>query len=230
MKYSAVIKVLALAVMMLGSGSVHANANSTDPYFDTLSTYNRTKPVHNTRWTGVDKTLKSSIQNNKKKVVGNLEDIILTPRGSVAALDVDLNRLGLGKTTLNFRDLQISSNARSYVLRYDDAEIEALRAQILANVETAAGESDENISVKSLVGADVLADDGRRIGKVDDVMFTTRGDRADALIVKINYRGVRGDSIAVPFSSVNFEPKGSRFDVRMADEQAETLLDFAKKQ
>lgn len=221
------LKFITLSVLAVMAWSPAAYSAGLDPYFDTLNTLNRIKPAQNPQWEGSNKTLKSSILNRKNKVIGNLNDIVLTPAGAIASLSVDLDRLHLGKTALNYRDLQITAASRAYIMDYDDKQIEDFYPELLANIETASGDTSDSISVDLLLRSDVVADDGRRIGKVEDVLFTKRGDRAEALLVRVNYKTVGGESVAIPFGSANYVSKGTRFEVKLEDEQADTILEFA---
>lgn len=111
----------------------------------------------------------------------------------------------------------------------DDTRIKEIFPEILANIDTAAGDSASSISVKNLIGANIRADDGRRIGKVGDVMFSKNGDRVTALLANISYRTIRGETVALPFSSVEYLPKGTGFEILLADQQADTVLEFADR-
>ena len=209
--------------------SPSAFAQGLDPYYDTLAQYNSIAPKQNPQWEGADSTLKSKIQDNKNKVIGDLNNIIVNENGSIQSLEVNLNRIQLGAANLNYRELQIQSSARSYALNMDDARIKEVFPEILASIDTAAGDSSSSISVENLIGANIRADDGRRIGKVSDVMFSDRGDGVTALVVDVTYKTIRGETIALPFSSVEYLPKGNGFEVLLADQQADTLLEFADR-
>jgi len=206
-----------------------ASAQGLDPYYETLAQYNRIAPKQNPQWESASSTIKSSIQDSKNKVVGDLNNIIVSDNGSIQALEVNLNRIQLGSASLNYRELQIKSSARSYALNMDDSRIKDVYPEILASIDTAAGDSASSISIKNLIGSYIRADDGRRIGKVSEIMFTDRGDAAAALVVDVNYKTIRGETIALPFSSVEYLPKGNGFEVLLADQQADTVLEFADR-
>lgn len=219
--------ILSAAVALSFATAVSAQA--LDPYYDTLAQYNRIAPEQNPEWEGAKSTMKSNIQDSKNRVVGSVQNIIVSENGSIEALEADLNRIQLGEVSLNYRALDIQSSQRSYELAMDDNRIQEIYPEILANIDTAAGNSASSISIKNLIGADIRADDGRRIGKVNDVMFTNNGDRAAALLINVNYKTVRGETIALPFSSVAYRPKGNGFRVYLADQQADTILEFAER-
>ena len=223
------ILTLAAAIFVLALPS-QSQAQGLDPYYETLSEYNRIKPFQNPNWERSKNTLKSKVLDRKKKVVGDLNNIVLTPQGAISSLDVDLNRLRLGEVSLNYSNLNISAAERSYTLGFEDDRIAEIYPELLANIETASGEGSDRIAVKSLVNSDVVADDGRRIGKVEEVLFSDRGDRAEALMIRVNYKTVRGESVALPFSSVDYKAEGSKYEVQLADTQADTIIEFADNQ
>ena len=226
------MKILSLAITLIlvtGLYSLPLKAQGLNPYFETLAEYNRIKPMQNPQWERSRDTLKSDILDRKNKTLGEVHDIVVTPNGTIQFLDAELDRIQLGEVALNYRKLNIGASERSYKLGYDDDQIKEVFADLLADIETAAGDDSDMISIDKLVGSDVHSDDGRRIGKIEEVMFTNSGDRAEALIVRVNYKTVRGESVAIPFSSADYKGDGSRYDVMLADDQTDTLLEFADK-
>lgn len=112
-------------------------------------------------------------------------------------------------------------------MSYAEEQIEEYFPSLLADIETAAGSTADSISIKSLIGSNVYDDEGRRIGKIEEVMFSERGDRAEAILIRVNYKIVRGETVAVPFSMPEYTPDGNRFKVSMSNQEAETILEFA---
>lgn len=220
---------IAAFVMLLSLPFIAApsNAQGLDPFLQTLNDFNDIKPKQNPNWERARETMKSRILDNKNKVVGELNDIILTPQGAINSLNVEMNRLQMGDVSLNYANLDIDASPRSYQLGYDDGQIEDFLPELLANIETAAGNTADSISVDALIGSNVSDTNGRRIAKVEDVLFSESGDRAEALLIRVNFRSVRGESVALPFSSAEYIPSGSRFDVKLSKRQADTIIEFA---
>lgn len=221
------MRIFVIFILAIVSIPAKVQAQAFDTFTQVLNDFNSIKPLQNPNWERSRDTLKNNILDNKNKVVGNLNDIILSPEGSISSLNVDLNRLQLGEINLNYSDLGISASTSSYKMGYDDGQIEDVYPELLANIETAAGNTGDSISVKNLVGSDVTDDTGRRIAKVEEVLFSESGDRAEAILVRVNYKTVRGESVAMPFSSVEYQPNGGRFDVKVTKQQADTILKFA---
>ncbi|MFP4313119.1 MAG: PRC-barrel domain-containing protein [Alphaproteobacteria bacterium] len=216
-----------LACILLAMAPANVYAQGLNPFLEVLNDYNEIKPKQNPHWERSSETMKSRILDNKNKVIGELNDIILTPSGAIAFLNVELDRLQLGDVFLNYNEMAINASARSYALGYEDDQIEEFYPQLLANIETAAGDDNDRIGVDNLIGSDVTDESGRRIAKVEEVMFSDSGQRAEALLLRVNYKSVRGENVAIPFSSFEYIQDGSRFDVRITQEQADTVLQFA---
>lgn len=222
------LRILAiLSILAMPTIAAPANAQGLNPYLETLNKLNDIKPMQNPNWERSSNTLKSRVLDKKNKVIGDLNDIIITPQGTISTLNVDLNRLQLGEVPLNYSKLDIEAAPRAYTMEYAEEQIEEFYPELLANIDTAAGNTASQISVKSLVGSSVYASDGRRIGDVEEVMFSERGERAEALLIRVNYKTVRGENVAIPFSSAKYEPNGSRFKVSVSNSDAETILQFA---
>lgn len=205
-----------------------AAAQTLDPYYARLNELNQIKPYQNPRWDRLERVQKNAIVDNKNKVIGSLTGITLAQNGTVQALNVDLDRLQLGRTTLNYNAMRIKSGSASYILGFDDGAIKDNYAALLANVEPASGD-DGLLNAKALKGASIEVSDGRRIGRVEEIMFTARNDRAEAIVSNINYKGVRANSLAIPFATLNFYPVGNSYKVILTPHQADALLQFASK-
>lgn len=100
--------------------------------------------------------------------------------------------------------------------------------QLLSNIATAAGPESDNLSVKNLIGASVESENGTRIGKVEDVIFERNGSHVHSLLVRVNYKSVRGESVALPLDVPHYEQKGRSLNVILSSSDAQTLVDFAK--
>ncbi len=206
-----------------------AQGASYNQYLEQLSTLNRVDPNQKPSYDSGNEILKRRIIDNKNKVVGEVRDVILTPNGSISLLSVEFNRLRLRSSVfLNYAQMNIRPVSNGYALAFDDDQIENIYPELLANIETAAGESSEDFSVRSVVGSTVKSKDGRNIGKVDNVLFGSNGSRAEVLYVAMAYSILRGKKVALPYGSVKFSPKGQKTEVTVSDEQANAIIDFVK--
>lgn len=191
---------------------------------------NRIKPMQNPNWERSASVMKSRIQDRKNKVMGDLEDITIDTSGNIKSLRVDLDRLQLGTDiVLNYDDMNIRSGGRAYILGFEEEQLQEFYPQILASIETASGENSDRISVRNIINSDVMAADGRRIGKVEDVMFDELGSVVEALVIRVRYRMVGGESVAIPFSMAEYKPdRGNRYNVTLSNADADSVLSIAE--
>ena len=222
---------MCLAALSALSFEVRAQGGDYNRFLETLSDLNRIKPLQNHKYDPAADILERRILDRKHKVIGEVHDVILTRDGSIASLRVEFDRLHLGgEVFLNYPAMRLKPVSNGYALGFDGDQIENMYPELLANVETASGAGDENFSVQALSGAPVLSRDGRRLGKVETVLFGSRGQRAEALYIAVE-RGVpRTFSVAVPFRAVTYMFEGHRMKVMLDDVQAAALLGFVKEQ
>jgi sporulation protein YlmC with PRC-barrel domain len=214
-----------IAIMMQQS-----YGQATTAFQQTLTEMNRMKPFQNPIWQRSADVMKSRILDRKNKTMGDLKDIILTGDGKMSSLKVELSRMQFETDIfLNAQELKFISNDRAFVMQYDEAEIKDLYPQLLADIETAGGATSDSISLDSLQNADVRAEDGRNLGKVEEVLFARNGGDAAAIMIRVRYKTISGQSVAVPFSSLKYQPDGTTFKVVVPNDQADDILKFADR-
>lgn len=202
---------------------------SLNRFTDSLMEMNRIHPLQRPDYDRLEEILKRRILDNKNKVVGEITGMRLTENGNIAYLSVDFNRLRLGPAvSLNYHDMRIQPVSRGYALRINDNQIEGLYPELLASVETAAGQDSDTLNLKSLIETSVVSEDGRTLGTIRDVLFSGGGDRAEALYLGMTYKTLRGQGIAVPFRTGKFEQRNNRRVLTVSNDQADTMIDFTK--
>lgn len=221
---------LALVILlMLPHTSVQAQSQGFSRTLDRLSAMNRINPLQNRDFERSDKVLNRDIQDRKNKIVGMVKDINVQRNGTIETINADFDRLRLSnEVPLNFSELNVRSREDSYVLNLDASDIEDFYPQLLANIDTASGDGVETISVKRIVGSELVAEDGRRIGRVDQVLFNSNGSRVDGLFVELSKGGKRGDTAAIPFRAARFDVKNGRLRTRISNRLTEALDKVAK--
>ena len=227
------LKIIILSAVVLSFSAIplSVHAQSAVRINQHISDLNQIKPLQNPAWQRSADVLKSRILDRKNKVVGDLEDIIVGQQGVVDSLKVDLNRLQLGtEVYLNYNNMNIRSAERAYITNFDDDRIEEIYPELLANIESASGGDNGLISIKNLNNADVEAEDGRRLGKVEEIMFDINsGNRAEALIIRVRASGIRGTSVAVPFYMPRYDVESAtRYNVVVSNAEADAILDVAR--
>lgn len=215
-----------LSLMMLMVSAHVADAQSNTRIFDSLNYLNRSKPLQNPQFDRADDVLDHHILDGNNRVVGEVEDILLDGNGTVTSLNVELDRLHIRDNVfLNFNQLRIRTLAGSYALNIADDQIEEMLPTLLNNMSVAAG--NENIfSLEKITEARLVAEDGRRLGKVDDVLFANDSARARALHVVLNYKSVRGEKLAIPFNLGRYQSKADVVEVVLNNTDADNILKF----
>ena len=194
-----------------------------------ISAVNRMAPLQNPKYDRSEEILGRRVLDRKSKVVGDLHDVLLNANGGIAFLDVNFDRIRLAQPALvNYSGFNIEPVTNGYAMTFDAAEIEGVYPQMLADIETASGAGAEIYSLKKLNGLTVRTESGRAIGKVDDVLFTGNGKRAEAFYVGLTAGTLRGRSVAVPFGELNLANAATAREAVISDETADTLIGIAK--
>lgn len=213
------------APVMVGAASAQSNSRLSD----SLSFLNRTKPLQNPRFDRAKDVLDKRVVDNSNRVVGDVNDILLSNNGNISSINADLNRLRIrGDIYLNYTQMRMRTISNAYSLNIQDDQLEDLLPTLLNNIESAAGNED-TFSLKKFDGARVVAEDGRRLGKVTDVLFANMTSRAQALYVDLNYKSIRGETIAIPYNIARFEPKARVFDVVLSNADADAIIEYARE-
>jgi len=217
-----------VALLLISLCTAHQASAQTNRALEQLSELNRINPLQNPEFDRSDKILKRKIIDRKNKVVGRVDDIIVNQNGTIASLKTDFDRLRLGSDiNLNYRNLRIKTASNAYTLGMDSDEIVELFPQLLANIETASGSNDNAYSVEKLVGSSLRAKDGRRIGKVDSILFGANGGIVRAIYAELTYGTLRGETIAIPFRSANFKMERGRLIGTLDNQFADAVIEVA---
>lgn len=206
-----------------------ASAQEFSKTLKTVSDYNRVQPLQNPELVRTEKILTRRVADNKSKVIGEVQDVVIARNGSIRSLKVDFNRLHLGAPVyLNYSTLDIEPVGNTYRVGFADDEIEQAYPGLLAEMETAAG-GDDDLSLRNIQGVPVQAFDGRDVGTVKDVLFASEGNRAEALYVTLASGPARGKGIAIPIKAATFGESGQKITAVISNELANAMFDFAVK-
>ncbi|MGQ0526607.1 MAG: PRC-barrel domain-containing protein [Alphaproteobacteria bacterium] len=194
-----------------------------------LTTLNRIQPLQHPDYDTSKEILDRRILERKNKVIGEVDDVVLNGNGNIVSLEVEFDRLGHHQpVTLNYNSMNAEPVTNGYILGFEQSEIEDLYPAMLANVETAAGGEEEYYSLQRLTGTEIRTPDGRRIGKIADVLFGARGDRAEAFYVTMEQGTARGKGIAIPYDVLEIRRDGGVLKATVTPEQAKAMSDFSK--
>jgi len=227
---ASVLKLIVLMVLFIGVSTSLAFAQHMDQAQALLATLNDRAPLQNSELTQTRDLVGRKVVDNKNKVIGKVDDILISRHGSVSHYLVDFNRLNLNTPVyLTQGTIQTNDFKDRFRVDFDDNEVEAMYPNLLSQISPASGKnSAANINVKNLKAAKLYAEDGRFLGTVDQVLFNQYGTAAKALYVDLKYRGVSGVSLAIPFQGLSFVKKGrSAAKISVSDRVADTILAFA---
>lgn len=214
------------------SAATEESAVSTEKkasFKEQISSLNRLKPLQNPQNQRAAEVLSYRIIDRENKIIGQVEDIVLNKDGAVDQLVVDLDRLRVKEpVSLGYQEFNFKKSSNGYQLSMSKDEIMAQSDQLLAKIETAAGEDVSGIHLKEVLGKPVLNDRNRKIGDISEVLFDTEGKQVQAFLLKVKYRSAKND-IAVPFSAIVFDRKDGNLRATMGREDVKELLIFADK-
>ena len=153
----------------------------------------------------------------------------LRQNGTIVSIVSDLDRLRLGNTVhLDFREMRIQTLSDTYALAMEDDELKDFYPQLLANMETASGTEDDVLSTRNLIGSKIKAEDGRTLGEVQQVMFSSNGGRAAGLLIEVNIGTTRGEYVAIPFRTTKLTSEYSKITGTISNGMADAIIEVAK--
>ena len=194
-----------------------------------LSDLNRINPKQNPAYETSDEILNRKILDRKNYVIGEVEDVTLRQNGTIVSIVSDLDRLRLGNTVhLDFREMRIQTLSDTYALAMEDDELKDFYPQLLANMETASGTEDDVLSTRNLIGSKIKAEDGRTLGEVQQVMFSSNGGRAAGLLIEVNIGTTRGEYVAIPFRTTKLTSEYSKITGTISNGMADAIIEVAK--
>lgn len=198
-------------------------------YTKEIKELNHSNPLQRGDFEKSHDILKRTIMDDTNKTLGDVTDIILTNEGTISALNSTLDRLKVpGVVALNYTDMDVKAANNGYILGFEDEEVEDLLPTLLAGIATASG-SDGNFALTRLLGGKVASEDGRIIGKVEDVLFEKQGSHAAALYIDVNHKTLRGRGVAVPFGSLTYLTAQPKVSVLLNPGQADAILKAASE-
>lgn len=216
--------VITLLVCFAATSAHAGDAAIFNPKTQQITTLNRTDVRQSPRYENAADILKRRMLDRKNKVVGSIRDIVINENGNISYIDVDFDRLKLGRPVfVNYGSFNVKGASNGYTMAFDASEIEELYPNMLAEIETAAGEED-TYSLSKMKGLEVWTASGRRIGTVSDVLFGSEGQRAELLYISLSTGNMRGEGVAIPFGEADYTQVPTMRRVTLADDTAEAVL------
>ncbi len=200
-----------------------------NPHMAAVTELNRIKPLQNPKYETMADILGRRMLDRKSKVVGAIQDVVLNGNGNIAFLDVKFDRMQLSRPVfVNYAGMNVRTVTDGYKLSFNSDEIEGIYPTMLADIETAAGDDDVH-SLKKLKGMSVQTISGRDIGTIDDVLFASNGERAEAVYVTLSLGTLRGKGVAIPFREVDFANSAIMRQVKITEDMANAMIGAAKE-
>ncbi|MCF8496210.1 MAG: PRC-barrel domain-containing protein [Alphaproteobacteria bacterium] len=223
------MRFFALAALVFVFAGGFAQAETYGNLGEALRGMNRIKPLQHPSYDRAQEILGRRILDDKKRVIGEVNDVILMRSGNIASLMVRFDRLRLADPVMvNYHDMGGKPVSKGYSLAFTGREIEERFPEMLANIETAAGADSDVVSLKTLPGTSVQSADGRNIGKIEDVLFAADGERAEALYINISYGTLRGQAVAIPFSLGQLQEVQNTPALVLSNADADTVMAFVR--
>ncbi len=227
MRFAALSFICLAVTSLAATPALLADYNSQS---EKISDMNRNNPLQSPQLDKSADILGRRMLDRKNKVVGSIQDIVLNENGNIAYLNVKFDRMQLSRPVfVNYSRFNVSTVSNGYAMTMNDDEIEALYPELLADIETAAGE-DDTYSLRKLQGMKVSTLAGRDIGTIEDVLFGANGKRAEAIYVKMSSGNLRGKGVAIPFGEVDFANSAMTRQASITEDTARAMSDVAKAQ
>lgn len=199
------------------------------PFYDALSDMNSMPALQRPSFKQGGDILADNILDSKSRVIGEIDDVIVSSDGSVYSVAAEFDRLALRQSVfMRFDSLQMKGISNGYRIGFDREQIEDIYPTLLADIETAAGSDASQFSLSSFEGGRLKSESGRSIGDISEVLFDEFGERAQAVFVTSKFRGLKGETVAVPFDQGRFESRGSKTDVILDNKSSDILIQFLR--
>jgi len=194
-----------------------------------LAVLNRVKPQQNPKYERARDILDRRVLDRRSRVIGEVRDVVVDRGGTVSSLLVVFNRLHLKQEVfLNYNDLSVKGGYDDYELALLREDVRDMYPQLLANIETAAGD-DDLLSLRNVKGTWLYNAHGKKLGRITDVLFSSDGRRAEAIYAEIDYGSLRDVGVAIPFNAAMFREKRGRLQAVLGPQESTQLVDFAKR-
>jgi sporulation protein YlmC with PRC-barrel domain len=206
----------------------HAQENiATAALVETLSTLNRNKPLQNPSYQADSRLLSRSILDQKNKVVGQVQDIIMDNTGAIEALEINFNRLRLGTAYLNYRDMRFTQTSQGYQIGLDTPQLRSLFPEFPKAMPTEPQQGDMVFRLSRLSGAPIKLENNNTLGKVVAVLFNRAGTRAEALFIEVKYKPGTPDTLAIPYAAPHYMIDAvDNVELLLSPEQETAIIEY----
>lgn len=221
-----VLTVLCFAAPALAEPAAGPAPVSQQDYISQVLDLNRVPPQQNPLYMMGNKVLAYRLLDRNRRALGKMQDITLGADGSLQSIQVHMIAPGFNEElSFDIKAYNATPESDAYVVSLSRDQVEQNLPDLLAGIETAAGES-QPITVQSLVGARVQTDRGRQIATVQDVVIDD--DRKVAVALLLTMLG-GNQTVAVPYKTSRIERRGPKATVELSEAQAKVASSYGAK-
>ena len=219
-----------LMLALLGTAPVaHGSEALKQQYLQELQEINARNPARSSQYEDLANIRDDKILDSTNRVVGEVNDILLSQQGNIEYMNIDFNRLKLGTDSLfmAYGRAGMRPVSNGYKMTLSDDDIRTQLPTILAQTASAAGDDQDIYSASKIPGAPVFAQNGAQLGVVKKVLFEGQGRYAELLYIDYNHKRTRGRDMAIRFNDARFDASGNALRINVPVALAEAMEDFA---
>lgn len=198
-------------------------------HLEKITTINSYTPEKSSKHERGTKIIEDRIIDRKNRVIGDVLDVGFDQKGGILALEVELNKIkrSIDPIFIDYKTLEIESAGNGFRTGFNRDQIEEMLSSLRKSSNTTR-KSLGGISIQKLLDADVKKSEIQKIGKVSDVLFDSVGSRAEYLFINMNYNGLRGAGVAIPFDQARFIKKGNTLEVLVDGALARAMDEYVR--
>lgn len=206
-----------------------APAGTPEEYTSRVLMLNQISPRQNPQYKLGTSALNHRLLDQNRRSLGEVTDITLGEAGQMKSIEADVMATGFDQTLVfDVVAYNVTSDSDAFSVTMTRDQVQDNLPDLMAQMDTAAGEGDQPISVKSLIGARVQTSRGTQVAVVDDVLIQEQRKVAAALLLTL-MGGSGRTTIAVPYVDAKISRTGNKATVELSEEQARVIGSYAKK-
>lgn len=221
--------ILCSVILSAAGVAVAADAPSFDKaaYTARFLELNKIDPMKNTKLTAASALLRNRVLDTNMHNLGRIEDITVSAQdGSLQDIITEITAGDFRETLpLNVSLYNINLGSGAFTTSVNIEQLQNNQAELMANLETAAGDEAPNPTLKNIMKADVKDSAGKRIGKVENVLINDRQKMVAALVIAM--MGGGSSYVAVPYDAKNIKQNGGKTTIELTQDQAKIVADYA---
>lgn len=192
-----------------------------EEYTATMLDLNKTKASQRRFAQGTD-ILKRRLLDKNNTTIGKVTDVLIGPDATLQTIQAEVDTGFREEMSFNVKSFITNPTPDTYTIGLDKKQIKQNQDELLAQVETAAGE-DAPVSLHGLIGSNIEKEDRAIIGKVTDALIDDKTGIVSALVVTVQIGNNRGASIAIPYDPTTVSVEGGKPQVVVTNQQAQII-------